>query len=321
MRVSRLVIVPIMAAALALVVAGCSTTTSTPTTSATSASEAPKGTFNSGNAAYDAIINGGAVADAATVDANAWAKAVKAAGVLKVGGTHTSQLFSLLDPATGKDTGFDAGLSQLLARYIIGDAKTEVTQIQTSTREEVLTSHSVNVVFATYSITPARMEKINFAGPYYTVQAGILVQASNDTIKGVEDLAGKKVATQATSTGVSLLATVAPEAIVQELPDQASCVNALQQGQVDAYVIDQSLLLNAMVGNNDFKLVGGPIGPVDSYGIGVAKDTDAKAFIDAWLQKIMDDGTWLKLWKATVQERTGTDHIPSPPAINSANNG
>ena len=306
------------AAALALV-AGCSGAPETPgTTEPTGGGEVPAGTFDSGNADYDAIINGGSVADAATVDGNEWAKAVKAAGVLKVGGTETSNLFSLLDPTTGIAVGFDAGLSQLLSRYILGDAKTELTQVTVDTREDLLVNNQVDVVFATYSITPQRLERINFAGPYYQSQAGILVKSDNTTINSVADLAGKTVATQASSTGVTVLESEAPEAKILELPDHTQALTAVQQGRADAYVIDQSLLLNALVANDDVKIVGEPFGPVDAYGIGVNKEADAKAFIDAWLQTVIDDGTWLELWKATIGAKTGTDVVPTPPAINSA---
>ncbi len=304
------------AAALALV-AGCA---GTPGTTPTSGGEAPAGSFDSGNADYDAIINGGSVADAAIVDGNEWAKAVKAAGVLKVGGTETSNLFSLLDPTTGLAVGFDAGLSQLLSRYILGDAKTELTQVTVDTREDLLVNNQVDVVFATYSITPKRLERINFAGPYYQSQAAILVKSDNTTINSVADLAGKTVATQASSTGVTVLESEAPEATILELPDHTQALTAVQQGRADAYVIDQALLLNALVSNDDVKIVGEPFGPVDAYGIGVNKENDAKEFIDAWLQTVIDDGTWLNLWKATIGAKTGTDIVPTPPAINSAGN-
>lgn len=308
------------AAALALV-AGCSGAPASPgSTSPAGGGEAPAGSFDSGNADYDAIINAGPVADAATIDGNEWAKAVKAAGVLKVGGTETSDLFSLLNPTAGVAVGFDAGLSQLLARYIIGDAKTELTQVTVDTREDLLVNKQVDVVFATYSITPKRLERINFAGPYYQSQAAILVKKDNTTINSVADLAGKKVATQASSTGVTLLEKEAPQAEILALPDHTQALTAVQQGRADAYVIDQALLLNALVSNDDVKIVGEPFGPVDAYGIGVNKESDAKAFIDAWLQKAIDDGTWLKLWQATIGAKTGTDITPTPPAINSAGN-
>ncbi len=60
--------------------------------------------------AYNAIIDGGTVADDATIAASEWASAVKEAGVLRVGGTETSNLFSLLNPAEGKVVGFEAGI-------------------------------------------------------------------------------------------------------------------------------------------------------------------------------------------------------------------
>ncbi|MCL2482177.1 MAG: transporter substrate-binding domain-containing protein, partial [Propionibacteriaceae bacterium] len=256
MKTKHVILAPLIVLSIALMAAGCSS--STPTSNSSDTQSGNAGTFNSGNPTYDAIINGGAVADDATINANAWASAVKKAGTLRVGATQTSTLFSLLDPATDKLVGFDAGLSQLLSRYILGDAKTDVTVITTPTREQVLTSNSVDVVFATYSITAARMEQINFAGPYYQSQAGILVAASNTSINSVADLAGKKVATQANSTGITLLQNEAPDATVVELPDNAQCLAAVQQGQVDAYVIDQAILLNALVSNNDVKLVGDP---------------------------------------------------------------
>lgn len=307
------------AAALALV-AGCSGAPATPGTTEPTGGAAPAGTFDSGNADYDAIINAGSVADAATIEGNEWAKAVKAAGVLKVGGTETSNLFSLLDPTTGLAVGFDAGLSQLLSRYILGDANTELTQVTVDTREDLLVNNQVDVVFATYSITPKRLERINFAGPYYQSQAGILVKSDNTTINSVADLAGKTVATQAASTGVTVLEAEAPDATILELPDHTQALTAVQQGRADAYVIDQALLLNALVANDDVKIVGEPFGPVDAYGIGVNSDNDAKAFIDAWLQTVIDDGTWLELWQATIGAKTGTDVVPTPPAINSAGN-
>ena len=157
--------------------------------------------------AFDALIASGPVADADAIAASEWATAVKEAGVLRVGGTRTSFLFSQLDETDNGVRGFDAGLYQLLARYILGDeTKYELTQVTSSTRESVLTSGQVDAVFATYSITPSRQEVISFAGPYYTSQQAILVKAGNTEITGLESLADKLVATQTGSTGPTILA-------------------------------------------------------------------------------------------------------------------
>ncbi len=278
---------------------------------------ASSGGLSSGNSAYDAIVNGGPQADSAAVEANTWAAAVKKAGTLRVGGTETSTLFSNLDPTTGVVTGFDAGITQLLARYILGDAsRTTLTQVSVDTREELLVNGQVDLVAATYSITPARLERIDFAGPYYSSQAGIMVKADNTDITGVGDLAGKTVATQAGSTGETVIAKYAPEATVLALPDNAQALQAVQQGRADAYVIDQTLLLNNVVKDpTNLKVVGEPFGDADLYGIGVPKGSDAAAFINTFLKTIEDDGTWLKLWQTTIQAQTKVTSEPTPPAI------
>jgi ABC-type amino acid transport substrate-binding protein len=172
------------------------------------------------------------------------------------------------------------------------------------------------MVFATYSITPARTEKISFAGPYYASQAGVLVKANNKTVQSYNDLAGKKVATQAGSTGPAILAQYAPKGVVQEFQTHQEALNALRQGRVDAYVTDYTLLLNALsLGTGDAKLAGAPFGAQDPYGVGLPKGSDGVAFINDFLKKLEADGTWAKLWTIAIGQRTGSTAVPTPPAI------
>ena len=267
--------------------------------------------------AFDALIASGPVADADTIAASQWAAAVKEAGILRVGGTRTSFLFSQLDETDNGIRGFDAGLYQLLARYILGDeTKFELTQVTSSTRESVLTSGQVDAVFATYSITPSRQEVISFAGPYYTSQQAVLVKAGNTEITGIDSLADKIVATQSGSTGPSILAEYAPDAIVQEFEDDIQARTAVEQGRADAYVTDYTLILNSIVKNpGAYAIAGDVFGPVDPYGIGLPKDSDGVAFVNAFLQTIIEDGTWAKLWQISLGDRTGIDTAPEAPAV------
>lgn len=267
--------------------------------------------------AFDALIASGIVADDADIAASAWASSVKEAGVLRVGGTRTSFLFSQLDETDDSLRGFDAGLYQLLARYILGDeTKYELTQVDSSTRESVLQSDQVDVVFATYSITPARQEVISFAGPYYTSQQAVLVKAGNTEITGVDSLADKIVATQAGSTGPDILAEFAPDAVVQEFETDAEARTALEQGRVDAYVTDYTLLLNSIVKNPGvYEIAGDVFGPEDNYGVGLPLDSDGVAFVNDFLQKLVDDGTWADLWQITLGDRTGISTAPAAPVI------
>lgn len=267
--------------------------------------------------AFDALTASGPVADDADIAANTWASAVKESGILRVGGTRTSFLFSQMDETDGGLRGFDAGLYQLLARYILGDeTKFELTQVDSSTRESVLQSGQVDAVFATYSITPARQEVISFAGPYYTSRQAVLVKKGNTDITGVDSLTGKTVATQSGSTGPDILAEFAPEAVIQEFANDQEARTALEQGRVDAYVTDYTLLLNAIVKNpGAYEIAGDVFGPEDNYGIGLPLDSDGVAFVNSFLEKIETDGTWAKLWQISLGSRTGIDTVPAAPAI------
>ncbi len=267
--------------------------------------------------AFDALLAEGPVAGEDVIAASEWATAVKNAGILRVGGTRTSFLFSQLDETDNGIRGFDAGLYQLLARYILGDeTKFELTQVTSSTRESVLTSGQVDAVFATYSITPSRQEVISFAGPYYTSRQAVLVKNGNTQITGVDSLADRIVATQAGSTGPAILAEFAPDAVVQEFEDDIQARTAVEQGRADAYVTDYTLILNSIVKNpGAYAVAGDAFGPEDPYGIGLPKDSDGVAFVNGFLKAIEDSGLWARLWQISLGDRTGIETAPAAPAL------
>lgn len=267
--------------------------------------------------AYDKLIAAGAVADDATIAASEWASKIKDAGTMRLGVVQTSVLFSLLNEKDGKLRGFDAGLSQLLVRYILGDeSKFEATQVTSDTRESVLQNDQVDAVFATYSITDERKKLISFAGPYYSTQQSILVLADNDDIDGIDDLAGKNVAVQSGSTGPGLMEELQPDATLQEFKTDEEARAALAQKRVDAYVIDTNMLLSSMMKQpGKYKLAGDPFGPEDPYGIGLPLDSDGVEFVNTWLGEIESDGTWEELWKVCIGDRAGVEEVPQPPAI------
>ena len=268
------------------------------------------------NAFTDAVA-GGPVADDAAIQASAWATKIKEAGQLKRGGTVANQVFSLADTSGGNPTGFDAGITQLLARYILGeDGADKVEYIDTTvdTRETLVQNGTVDCVIATYSITPERLEVINFAGPYYLSGTAIQVRTEDaESISGPADLTGKNLVTQSNSTGIQAIEDhVTDPGDVQQLPDNESCVAALKQGRADAYVLDQGVLLGNSKADPDVTVVGEPFVD-DPYGIGLSKENeDALEFVNTFLQAIIDDGTWEKLWTATVGEVIDGE-APEPP--------
>ena len=76
--------------------------------------------------AFDALIASGPVAGADTIEASQWAKTVKEAGVLRVGGTRTSFLFSQLDETDNGIRGFGSRMSTAFFNLLVpaGDKTT-----------------------------------------------------------------------------------------------------------------------------------------------------------------------------------------------------
>ncbi len=205
----------------------------------------------------------------------------------------------------------------MLANYIIGKPTTQLTITTVDTCETLLQNNTVDAVFATYTITPPRAQKVAFAGPYYESGDAIMVKADNTSITKVADLDGKTVATEANSTAVLALQKVVPGAKTLLFQEDAQCVAAVQQGRADAYVLDQGILISDASTNPAVKVVGAPF-TQEPYGIGLPLgDPTAKAFVNDWLTKIYADGSWAKLWKATIGTVVKGD-APAPPTIGSA---
>jgi len=301
------------AAAAMFGLAGCgSSDTDTADAGSSASTEATEATSTLDADAFDALVAAGATADDATIAASEWAQAIKDAGTMRVGCVATSELFSQLNEVDGRYRGFDAGLWQLLCRYITGDDQAfEPTNVTSDTRESLLQNDDVDAVFATYSITDERKELISFAGPYYISQYGIMVKADSD-IQTLDDLAGKKVAAQSGSNGPALVEEYLGDVELQEMSTDEEIVTALDQGRIDAYAYNIDGILGSIIKNPDkYRLLDETFGPEDPYGIGLPLDSDGVDFVNTWLQGIMDDGTWADLWKITLGEDTVPDTLPT----------
>ncbi|MFG2631891.1 glutamate ABC transporter substrate-binding protein [Streptomyces sp. NPDC048473] len=266
-----------------------------------------------GSAVIDRTIADYQPATDAQIPKGSTAAEIKKRGKLIVGGTRTAALFSLFDPSSEKVEGFDAALSRLLAKYIIGKPETELVNVTATTREALLKNHSVDTVFATYTITDERSKEVDFAGPYYVDGLGIQVKKTSD-IAGLKDLAGKTVVTESGSTAGTVVKDMVPNAKFQLFETNTECLQALRQGRADAYVLDQGVLAGNAATNPDVKVLRSMLSN-EPYGIGLPLDKpDFKRFVNDWLRQIEADGTWETVWKNTIGTQV-PGQAPLPPSI------
>jgi glutamate transport system substrate-binding protein len=98
----------------------------------------------------------------------------------------------------GKYSGFDVDVANYVAKEL-GKTKVTFVQAPSKQREDLIATGQVDLIFATYSITDARKEKVSFAGPYFIAGQDLLV-AADSTITGPKDLDGKKLCSVTGST-------------------------------------------------------------------------------------------------------------------------
>jgi glutamate transport system substrate-binding protein len=233
-------------------------------------------------------------------------------GTLVYGGSKTQKLFSQQNPITGQLEGFDATMALLLAKYVTGKPSVEVKIVTSETREALLNNKTVQAVFYTYSITPERQQKVDFAGPYLISGQSIAVRSDNTDIHQLSDLANRKVCVTKGGTAYLTVTKRVPSAQLITLESSTECETTLRQGRVDAEVQDRPVLLG-QVQNGGLKLVGEPF-TYEPYGIGLPHGSPAEvAFVNNWLKLLIKDGIWQEAFNHTLGQVPGaTATVPTP---------
>ena len=81
------------------------------------------------------------------------------------------------------NTGFDVEVARYVAKEL-GYTEVEFKESPSAQRETLLQSDQVKMIFATYSITDDRKQKVSFGGPYFIAGQDLLVKADNTDITG-----------------------------------------------------------------------------------------------------------------------------------------
>jgi glutamate transport system substrate-binding protein len=218
--------------------------------------------------------------------------------------------------ADGGYSGFDVAMAEYIAEGMGYDEdQIEWVEAVSANRETFLKDGTVDMILATYSITDERKAEVDFAGPYYIAGQDVMVKASDTSIKGVNDLAGKKTCSVRNSTPAANVKRLVPTADLTEFDQYSDCVQALRDKRVQSVTTDNSILLGFVAQSpTEFKIVGNKFTD-EPYGIGVKRGDDAfRTFINDRLEAIYANGEWAKLFAATLG-KLGIP-TPTPPPVN-----
>jgi glutamate transport system substrate-binding protein len=220
-----------------------------------------------------------------------------------------------VDPTTNTYSGFDVEIGRLIAAKLGFNPEEQIDYVvvQSAAREDALSRGDVDYYVGTYTINDNRKQRVGFAGPYFTAGQDLLVRADETEITGPQALQGKTVCSVTGSTPIQRVREQGLTQDIVEFQTYTQCVDQLVQGQVDAVTTDDAILKGYAAQRPDELKVVGQTFSEEPYGIGVPlNDTALRTKINDILQEAYDDGTWQRIYDATL----GLSGSPaSPPAI------
>ena len=147
-----------------------------------------------------------------------------------------------------------------------------------------------DIVMAGVTVTDERKAVMDFSDSYATGIQSIIVPEGSD-ITSPDDLAGKKIGTQRGTTGYIYCTDDFGEENVIAYDDGLTAVQALNNGQVDAVVIDNAPAQEFVAANPGLKILDTSYAEED-YAIGMAKDNTAlQEALNKALAELKADGT------------------------------
>jgi len=223
-------------------------------------------------------------------------------GVLIIGTRTGSPPFAYIDKAN-QWVGFtidlvEQGVVPAIAKKVGKPVKLEKKESTPPTRIPLLTSNAVDLIAGTMTDTPQRRESVEFSLTFFLTGAQFMVKKGSP-IKGIEDIAGKRVAAQQGSTNAKIIRERVPSAILREFPDQPAAFQALVQGQVDTYTNDGIQLYGLKAKAPDpgaFDVVG-TFYSHEPYGMAMRKgDFAFKEVVDAGLRNLFESKKYFELY-------------------------
>jgi ABC-type amino acid transport substrate-binding protein len=176
--------------------------------------------------------------------------------------------------------------------------KLEKKESAPATRIPLLQSNTVDLIAETMTDTQARREQVDFSLTYFVTGAQFLVK-KGAPIKGIQSIAGKRVAAQQGSTNAKILRERVPTAKLVEFPDQPAAFQALAQGQVQAYTNDGIQLagLRAKAPKPDDWSVVGEFYSYEPYGMAMRRnESDFRHVVNVGLMDAISSGLYFQLY-------------------------
>jgi glutamate transport system substrate-binding protein len=231
-------------------------------------------------------------------------------GEITIGVKFDVPPFGFKNPQTDEVEGFDVDMGRLIAEELGVEPK--FIEAISDNRIPFLQRGTVDLILSTMTINQERDQEIEFSEPYYIARGRILVPGDSD-IRGIEDLAGKRVCTALGSTYEETLREEAPDAELKLVDTYSECLELLQNGAIDAISTDDVILTGMIIQDDTLKMVGDEL-TIEPYGAGIKEgDKEFQKFVSDTLEAAQRDGRWDEIYQKWVGQYV--DQQAEPPEM------
>src|ERR671923_513297 len=235
---------------------------------------------------------------------------IQAAGEINIGVKYDVPPFGFKNPQTDEVEGFDVDLGKALAEKL--GVKPKFIEAISDNRIPFLQDGTADLILSTMTINAERAQEIEFSHPYY-IASGRILTKTDSPIKGLEDLAGKRVCTALGSTYEETIREQAPKADLKLVDSYSECLELIQNGAVDAVSTDDVILTGMIIQDDTLHMVGDEL-TTEPYGAGIKKgDKEMVDFVNGVLDEMKQDGRWQEIYDKWVGQYV--DKQQEPPTM------
>lgn len=194
----------------------------------------------------------------------------------------------------GNYTGFDVELLEAIGASIGRPVEFEDTSFDTIFLD--LAQGKFDVVASAATITEEREETVDFTNPYYLSEQALLIKEGGE-IDSVEAMAGATIGVQQGTTGQEFVEEKTEAGELRKYPQGPDAVNALENGTVEAVVIDIPVAENAVEATSGLEIAAA-IPTEEEYGFAVKQgEAELLEELNEGLAAVIADGTYAQLYE------------------------
>lgn len=225
-------------------------------------------------------------------DSNGKVAKIKENGKLVVGlsADYAPYEFHIMKDGKNQIVGFDIDIAKEIAKDM--DVDLEIKEMDFGAIVQSVKSGAIDLGISGITPDEKRKEAVDFSDIYYEADQGILINKNNkDSIKGIEDLKGKKVGAQIGSIQAEI-ANGIEGADVKLLDNVNTLILELKTGKLDALIVELPVAKIATEVNEELATADNGIKNSEG-GSAIAIQKGNKDLVDqvnATIKKLKDDG-------------------------------